>query len=65
MNSKVCKGDLDIAGCIENDKSKILNTDRSNQSYYADFWRKVECHDCINSGLVNRRSILSSYRMTK
>ena len=51
---KVCKGYLDIASCIENDKSKIIDTDSSNQSYYADFWRKVGCYDCKNSGLVNK-----------
>ena len=39
----VCnKGELEIESCIENDKRKILNTDPSNHSHYADFWRKVE-----------------------
>ena len=38
---KVCRGTLDIEGCIENDKSKILETDPSSQSVYVDFYRKV------------------------
>ena len=39
---KLCKG-KDIKGCMEKDKHKILETGPSNQSYYADWFRKVYC----------------------
>ena len=44
--SKICKGDPDIEGCIENDKSKILqiqnsDSDAFSQSFYVDYFRKV------------------------
>ena len=44
--SKVCKGNLDIESCIQDDKRKILlETDPSNQSFYVDSYRKVYCHE--------------------
>ena len=44
---KTCKGDLDIEGCVENDKRKILqiqdsDSDDISQSFYADYHRKVK-----------------------
>ena len=43
--NKVCKGDLDIEGCVKDDKSKILTTDPSDHSFYVDWYRKVcYCH---------------------
>ena len=47
FGEKSCKGDLDIEGCVENDKSKILqiqdsDSDDVSQSFYVDYYRKVE-----------------------
>ena len=41
-NKKVCRGDLNIVGCIKNDnKSKILETDPCSNSFYVDHFRKA------------------------
>ena len=47
LKTKICKGELDIEGCVENDKSKILRIEDSDsedvsQSFYVDYFRKVK-----------------------